>query len=408
MNMSKFLTESFIKYTAITSQSKSSETKLPTTDGQMKLAQQLKKDLQDMGISDITLQDNAILIARIEGTPSLPAISFMAHIDTVDIGASPHVHAQVLPFDGTDIVLNRQDNIIFKVSDYPEINHYKGESIIFTDGTSVLGGDDKAGVTVMMGLAHYLTQQKMTHGDIYLIFVPDEEVGLRGAYALDLDKIPVHYSYTIDGGTLGEFGYETFNGAAVSIDITGVSIHPGSAKGILVNPILVANEIISRLDKQDTPEHSEKKEGFFLVHDMMGNPSGATLDLIIRDFDLDKFNQRKTHIQEIIQEVQTLYPKAQIHYNISDSYANIANTLTEDRACIDLVEQAMKKLNITIHTTPIRGGTDGSVLSAKGRITPNIFTGAKNIHSVFEYLPISAFTKSFETILEMVKILAQP
>jgi len=407
MDITKFLVDSFIKYTAITSQSDGSQNHLPTTNGQIVLAKQLKEDLENIGITNVILQNNAILIAKISGDVSIPPISFMAHLDTADIGVSPDVYAQVIEFNGQDIILNQKENIIFKINDYPNIKNYLNESIIFTDGTSILGADDKAGITLMIGLAYYLTQNSYIHGDIYLVFVPDEEVGLRGAYNLDLSKIPVKYSYTLDGGELGEFGYETFNGASVDIHIKGVSVHPGSAKDILVNPILIVNEIISSMDKYDTPEHSENKQGFFLVHDINGNPTEAAIKMIIRDFDLTNFNKRKQQIENIIQQIQQNHPKSVIAYDITDSYANIANTLLADRSSINLVEQAMKNLNIPINISPIRGGTDGSVLSAKGLMTPNIFTGAMNIHSIYEYLPISSFTKSFQTILEMTKLLAK-
>ena len=402
---SVFLTTYFIKYTTITSQSKSNILELPTTPGQILLAKMLKDDLTDFGITDIELQDNAILLAKISGTTAAPPILFMAHIDTVDIGESPHVHAHIVNFKGEDFPLNKDKTIIFSITDHPEIMNYQNDNIIVTDGTSVLGGDDKAGVTVMMGLAKYLSSNNIPHGDVYLLFVPDEEVGLRGAYAIDINKLPKNIlSYTIDGGPIGEFGYETFNGASVVIDIKGVSIHPGSAKGILVNPILVANDIISLLDPLDTPEHSEGKEGFILVTDISGNASDAKIEMIIRDFDKEKFNTRKIFLQQTISKIQQKYPKASIELEISDSYANIANNLTNDKTCITIVEEAMSNLEIPIHVCPIRGGTDGAVFSSKGLPTPNLFTGAHNIHSIYEYLPISSFTKSLEVAIEIVKL----
>ena len=402
---SEFLTNSFIKYTSITSQSKSSILELPTTSGQMTLAKMLKEELISFGITDIELQDNAILLAKIPGTTPAKPVLFMAHIDTVDIGESPDVNAHVVAFKGVDFPLNKDNTKMFKVADHPEIMKYKNDNIIVTDGTSVLGADDKAGVTVMMGLAKYLSSSNDPHGDVYLLFVPDEEVGLRGAYAFDINKLPKNIlSYTIDGGPLGEFGYETFNGAGVTIDIKGVSIHPGSAKGILVNPILVANDILSLLDPLDTPEHSEGKEGFILVCDISGNASDAKIDMIIRDFDKEKFEARKVFLQKIVTQIKQKHPRASIELEISDSYANIANNLKEDRTCITIVEEAMKNINVPILVEPIRGGTDGAVFSSKGLPTPNLFTGAHDIHSVYEYLPVASFTKSLELTIEIVKL----
>ena len=402
---SEFLTNSFIKYTSITSQSKSSILELPTTSGQMTLAKMLKEELISFGITDINLQDNAILLAKISGTVDAKPVLFMAHIDTVDIGESPDVNAHVVAFKGVDFPLNKDNTKMFKVADHPEIMKYKNDNIIVTDGTSVLGADDKAGVTVMMGLAKYLSSSNDPHGDVYLLFVPDEEVGLRGAYAFDINKLPKNIlSYTIDGGPLGEFGYETFNGAGVTIDIKGVSIHPGSAKGILVNPILVANDILSLLDPLDTPEHSEGKEGFILVCDISGNASDAQIKMIIRDFDKERFEARKVFLQKIVTQIKQKHPRASIELEISDSYANIANNLKEDRTCITIVEEAMKNINVPILVEPIRGGTDGAVFSSKGLPTPNLFTGAHDIHSVYEYLPVASFTKSLELTIEIVKL----
>ena len=402
---SEFLTNSFIKYTSITTQSKSSILELPTTSGQMTLAKMLKEELISFGITDINLQDNAILLAKISGTVDAKPVLFMAHIDTVDIGESPDVNAHVVAFKGVDFPLNKDNTKMFKVADHPEIMKYKNDNIIVTDGTSVLGADDKAGVTVMMGLAKYLSSSNDPHGDVYLLFVPDEEVGLRGAYAFDINKLPKNIlSYTIDGGPLGEFGYETFNGAGVTIDIKGVSIHPGSAKGILVNPILVANDILSLLDPLDTPEHSEGKEGFILVCDISGNASDAQIKMIIRDFDKKRFEDRKVFLQKIVTQIQQKHPRASIELEISDSYANIANNLKEDRTCITIVEEAMKNINVPILVEPIRGGTDGAVFSSKGLPTPNLFTGAHDIHSVYEYLPVASFTKSLELAIEIVKL----
>ncbi|MGL5955836.1 MAG: peptidase T [Brevinema sp.] len=401
-----FLTEYFLKYSAVTTQSDATQYKIPTTTGQKILLDLIKSDLSALGIQDIKYQDEAILIAKIPKTvEKVPALAFMTHVDTANIGVSADVFAQVVDFVGEDIILNKQQNIILHVSDHPEILSYKNEKIIVSDGTSVLGADDKSGVTVMVGLATYLMTNSIEHGDIYLIFVPDEEVGLRGAYAFDIDQLPKDIlSYTIDGGPLGEFGYETFNGAGAVISIKGVSIHPGQAKGILVNPILVANDIISRLDPKDTPEHSEGKEGFILVTDIAGNASDAEIQMIIRDFDKEKFEVRKQFLHQIVDLVRIEHPKAQIVLEIKDSYANIANNLSEDSRCIDLVKEAMKNLNIPINIQPIRGGTDGAVFSSKGIPTPNLFTGAHDIHSVYEYLPVSAFAKSLETVIEMVAI----
>ncbi len=407
MNQREFLKDAFLRYTAITSQSDRHQNFLPTTEGQMILALLLKDELHEMGISDSELQDTGILIAKIPANTKAPALSFMAHLDTVDIGASPDVKAHLIAFTGEDFYLDNDKKILFKTEDYSHILDYKGDDIFVTDGTSVLGADDKAGVTVIMGIAKYFTTHDAPHGDIYLVFVPDEEIGLRGAKALDINKIPVEFSYTIDGSFLGNFNYETFNAASVIIKIEGVSIHPGRAKDVLVNPLLVAQDLIAQFDILDTPENSENYEGYFYFMEMTANPMEAVLDLNVRDFDLKKFDERKEYVHKIIKEIQDKYPRVKITYTMEDVYANIANFLATDRRPIEVVEKAMKNLNITMIRGPLRGGTDGSVLSSKGRMTPNIFTGSHNVHSIFEYLPLSSLEKSLEHALEVVKLIQE-
>lgn len=401
-----FLKDAFIRYTGITSQSDRHQTYLPTTEGQMELAILLKNELHSLGVTDTELQENAILIAKIPGNTTIPAVSFMSHLDTVDIGASPDVHAQLIKFTGEDFYLDKDKKVLFRVEDYPHIKNYLGDDIFVTDGTSVLGADDKAGVTVMMGIARHLTQNNVEHGDVYLVFVPDEEIGLRGAKALDIAKVPVEFSYTIDGSFIGNFNYETFNAAEAIITIEGVSIHPGRAKNVLLNPLLVAQDLVAQFDILDTPENSENHEGFFYFIEMKANPSGAVLDLLVRDFDLKKFEERKDFVKKVIADIQKKYPRAKISLKMEDVYANISNFLSQNRKPISIVEKAMENLGIPMVSGPLRGGTDGSVLSAKGRMTPNIFTGSHNVHSIYEYLPLTSLEKSLEHALEIIKLIA--
>ncbi len=406
MTQREYLKEAFIRYTKVESQSDRHKNTLPTTEGQRELAVLLKNELHEMGITDLELQDDAILIAKIPGNSDAPAVSFMSHLDTVDIGASPDVKAHVINFTGEDFYLDADKTILFKVDDYPTIKEYIGDEIIVTDGTSVLGSDDKAGVTVQMGIARYLTTNDVKHGDVYLLFVPDEEIGLNGAKAFDISKVPVEFSYTIDGsGVVGMINYETFNAASVVIKIEGVSIHPGTAKDILVNPILVAQDLISRFDVIDTPEHTSNYEGYFYFIEMKANPMEAILDLNVRDFDLKKFEERKQFVRDVVIEVQEKYPKAKITCTIEEDYANIGNYLGEDSRPIDLVKKSITNLGFTYQTSPLRGGTDGSALSVKGRMTPNLFTGGHNVHSIFEYQPLSTLEASLNNTLEMIKLL---
>ncbi len=240
------------------------------------------------------------------------------------------------------------------------------------------------------------------------MFVPDEEIGLKGAKALDIRELPVKFSYTVDcSDGVGSFSYETFNAAEANITVKGVSIHPGRAYGVLVNPVLVANDIIECFSDKDTPEHTKNYEGYYYFYSVEANPMEAKLSLNIRDFDLKKFEQRKKHVLEVIEKIKKKHPKAEISVDLYDVYANIANYLSEDRKPIDLVEQSLSNLGITMLKAPLRGGTDGSVLSAKGLMTPNIFTGGYNVHSIFEYLPVSALEKALDNTIEMVRILGE-
>lgn len=398
------LIDYFFEYLQFNTQSDETVKTIPSSSGQMELARYIVKQLDNFGIKDVSLDEQGVLIARIEGSIPGPTIAFLAHLDTADIGMNPEIQAQIIHFTGNDIILNSDKNIVMSPKLFPELMQYLGEDIIFSTGTSILGCDDKAGLAVLTTLGEYLIREKPEHSTVILIYVPDEEIGLLGSQLLDTKKINADFAYTIDGGPLGEFGYETFNAASAAITIQGISMHPGAGKDKLVNPILIANDLINQFDPLNTPENSEGKEGFFWIHTITGNPTHTKIELIIRDFDLKEFENKKQWLRSVIKNISIRYPKAKIDYDIIDNYANIANTLQSDRRCIDLAIQAMENLEITIHTEPIRGGTDGAILSAKGLITPNLFTGGHNFHSIYEFLPVRSFQKSFETALEIVKL----
>ncbi|MGO2370597.1 MAG: peptidase T, partial [Serratia sp. (in: enterobacteria)] len=324
-----------------------------------------------------------------------PRIGFITHIDTVDVGLSAHIHPQCLHFSGQDLCLNAEHDIWLRTAEHPEILAYPNEDIIFSDGTSVLGADNKAAVTVVMTLLANLSATDR-HGDILVAFVPDEEIGLRGAKALDLTRFDVDFAYTIDCCELGEVVYENFNAAAAEIHIEGVTAHPMSAKNILINPIRIANDIINQFDSRDTPEHTEGREGYFWFNDMVANANLATLKVSIRDFDLAAFNARKARIQEVVQQVAANYPRAKVSCTVTDIYSNISNSIGDDKRAIELIFGALAAHGIPPKVIPMRGGTDGAALSSRGLLTPNYFTGAHNFHSRFEFLPVSAFVKSYQ------------
>ncbi|MCY4764019.1 peptidase T [Klebsiella aerogenes] len=404
--LTRQLTQRFFRYLAITSQSDPRATTLPTTPGQHQMARALADELRQFGLDDIVVDEHATVTAVKKGTvPGAPRIGFITHIDTVDVGLSPDIHPQILRFTGEDLCLNPEQQIWLRVDEHPEILAYRDEEIIFSDGTSVLGADNKAAVTVVMTLLENLTAEHK-HGDIVVAFVPDEEVGLRGAKALDLSRFAVDFAWTIDCCELGEIVYENFNAASAEIRFTGVTAHPMSAKGVLVNPLLMATDFMSYFDRQQTPEHTAGREGYVWFNGIHGDQNSTRLQANIRDFDLDSFNRRKQQIGEAAEKIAAQYPTARAEFTISDTYSNISNAIGEDRRAIDLMFTAMESLGITPKPTPMRGGTDGAALSAKGLLTPNFFTGAHNFHSKFEFLPLRAFEASYLTALQLCLLAA--
>jgi len=401
------LTQRFFRYLAITSQSDPHVNTLPSTPGQKEMATLLADELQALGLDDIIIDEFATVTAVRKGNvPGAPRIGFITHIDTVDVGLSAEIHPQILSFTGSDLCLNQQQNIWLKTDEHPEILRYAGEDIIFSDGTSVLGADNKAAVTVVMTLLENLAATDKV-GDIVVAFVPDEEIGLRGAKALDLTRFDVDFAWTIDCCEIGEVVYENFNAAHAEITFTGVTSHPMSAKGVLVNPLLMATDYINHFDRQQTPEHTEGREGYIWFNGLAATQSEAVLTASIRDFDLVRFADRKQQLVEVAEKFAAQYPTAHVKYDISDTYTNISNAISEDRRAIDLIFTALDELNIPAKVIPMRGGTDGAALSAKGLLTPNFFTGAHNFHSRFEFLPLSSFEASYQVARKLCLLAAK-
>ncbi len=405
--LSRQLTHRFFRYLAITSQSDPRVKTLPSTPGQHDMARELAQELAQLGLDDIVIDEFATVTAVKKGNvPGAPRIGFITHIDTVDVGLSPDIHPQILTFTGEDLCLNKEKDIWLRVNEHPEILAYPNEEIIFSDGTSVLGADNKSAVTVVMTVLENLTAEHQ-HGDIVVAFVPDEEIGLRGAKALDLARFDVDFAYTIDCCELGEVVYENFNAAAAEITFTGVTAHPMSAKGVLVNPLLMAQDFISHFDRAETPENTEGREGYIWFNGMSASQQGAELKASIRDFDSASFAARKQKIQDVAQEIAAQYPSAKVSVEISDTYSNISSAIGEDRRAIDLIFAGLKEIGVEPKVIPMRGGTDGAALSAKGLLTPNYFTGAHNFHSKFEFLPVNSFVKSYELTVQLCLLAAK-
>ncbi len=407
------LAERFLRYSAISSQSDASAETVPTSEGQWELARLLQSELEEAGAKDIHLSDTCVLTAKIPSTlpenAAVPAIGFCTHLDTVDVNLSPEVKARVIQYDGGDVCLNEAEGVWLRENEHPEISRYAGERILVTDGTSVLGADDKAGVTSVMEAAVRLLQDPtVPHGDVYLSFVPDEEIGLRGVRTMDLERFPVQYAFTLDSCELGEVVESTFNAASATIDIVGVAAHPMNSKGNMVNPILIAHDIIAQFDREETPECTEGRESYIWVNEIEGNQTTARLGIAVRDHDLDGYEEKKQRIRDIAARVLAENPRAKVAVEIEDVYGNIEDAKTEENAvATDNIVKAMAELGIEPINLSMRGGTDGSWLSRQGIFTPNFFTGAHNFHSVFEFLPLNAFEKSFDMVNTLIRQAAQ-
>ena len=406
------LVERFLRYVNVPSQShQNGGSKVTSTETQWDMARLLQGELKSLGLKDISLSDKCVFTAQLPanlpaGTPLPPTIGFCAHIDTVDVSLSPVVKPRRLHYTGGDITLNAEKNIVMRAAQHPELSPYVGQELIVTDGTSVLGADNKAALAnIMTALATLVNDPAIPHGDICVAFVPDEECGLWGSKNMDFSKFPADYAYTIDCCALGEVVYETFNAGSAEITIHGVSAHPMSAKGVLVNPTLLAVDFVNLFDRKETPECTEGTEGYIWCQTIRSNPTTATVELNIRDHDKSRYERRKAMIAENVEKLRRMEPRCRVEYTMEDTYGNIADAVTdENRQAIDHIYTAMKHLGITPHTIAMRGGTDGSFISTKGILTPNYFTGGLNFHSNCEFLPIPSLRKSYEVTMMLIAL----
>ena len=406
------LVERFLRYVRVPSESKANGGKVvPSTQEQWDMARLLQKELESIGLKEVSLSDKCVLTGHLPANlppdaPHVPAIGFCAHMDTVDVSLSPVVKPQRVRYEGGDIVLNAAQNIVMRAAEHPELAPYVGQELIVTDGTSVLGADNKAAIANIMTALDTLTgDPTRPHGDVYVAFVPDEECGLWGSKNMDFTKFPVNYAYTIDCCALGEVVYETFNAGSAEVTIHGVSAHPMSAKGVLVNPTLLAVDFVNLFDRRETPECTEGTEGYIWCQTIRSNPTTATVELNIRDHDKARYEERKRLITANIEKLRQMEPRCRVDCTMEDTYGNIADAVTdENRQAIDNIYEAMKRLDITPNTIAMRGGTDGSFISTKGILTPNYFTGGLNFHSNCEFLPIPSLRKSYELTMALIAL----
>lgn len=403
------LIDRFLSYVTTDTESDPNSDATPSSDKQWVLAKALHQELQDIGMTDVTIDDKAYVMATLESNVGheVPTIGFVSHFDTspdfTGANVKPQIHEN---YQGGDIVLNAEKEIVLSPSYFEDLLLYKGNTLITTDGTTLLGADDKAGIAEIVSAMEYLIQNpEIPHGRIRVCFTPDEEIG-RGAHHFDVEKFGADWAYTMDGSQIGELEYENFNAAGAVVKVKGKIVHPGYAKGKMINSMYIATEFINALPAEETPEHTEGREGFYHLYDLQGGVDETKLQYIIRDHDKEKFEARKATVEQIARLLNDKYGADTVQVELKDQYYNMREKIEPVMHIVDLAEAAMKKAGITPIIKPIRGGTDGSQLSFMGLPCPNIFAGGHNFHGRYEYVPVENMEKAIEVIVNIASILA--
>ena len=399
----------FLGYVKYDTQSDELTNLTPSTPGQMVFAQALEKELKSLGLKDITLDDNGYLMTTLPSNTDrkVPTVGFIAHLDTSPDMSGRHVNPRIVEnYDGGNIVLDADAGVVLSVDDFPELKDYVGERLVVTDGKTLLGADDKAGVAEIITAVEYLlAHPEIKHGDIRIGFNPDEEIGL-GAHKFDVARFGADFAYTMDGGAIGELEYENFNAASAKVVFKGRNVHPGYAKHKMINSIRIANQFIIMLPRWETPEHTEDYEGFYHLIGVDGSVEETTLTYIIRDHDMDRFERRKKELEHLVRKTNNEFPGC-CTIEIKDQYYNMREKIEPVMFIVDIAKQAMVNAGVTPKVQPIRGGTDGAQLSFKGLPCPNIFAGGLNFHGRYEYVPVSSMEKATDVIIEICKLVEQ-
>ncbi len=402
------LVDRFLDYVKFDTQSDELTNLTPSTPGQMVFAQYLEKELQKMGLEDITLDENGYLMATLPANTDgdIPVVGFIAHLDTSPDMSGRHVNPRIVKnYDGQDITLNEKEQIVLSPGEFPELRDYVGQDLIVTDGTTLLGADDKAGIAEIISAVAYLQEHpEIKHGKIRIAFNPDEEIGL-GAHKFDVEHFGCDFAYTMDGGEIGELEYENFNAAVARITIKGRNVHPGSAKHKMINFIRVATLFTQMLPRWETPEHTEGYEGFYHLVNIEGSVESTTITYIIRDHDRARFESRKREIEHLVNKTNNEYPGC-CTAEIKDQYYNMREKIEPVMHIIDIAKQAMYDAGVTPKVLPIRGGTDGAQLSFKGLPCPNIFAGGLNFHGRYEFVPVPSMEKARDVIVHIARLVA--
>lgn len=405
----------FISYVTIDTESDPNSNTTPSTEKQWDLANKLVEELKTIGMQDVSIDDKAYIMATLPSNieEEVPTIGFISHFDTTPDFTGANVKPQIVAnYNGKDIILNAEQNIILSPSYFKDLLQYKGQTLITTDGTTLLGADDKAGITEIVTAMEYLIQHpEIKHGKIRVGFTPDEEIG-RGAHFFDVEKFGAQWAYTMDGSQIGELEYENFNAAGAKITFKGKSVHPGYAKGKMINSMLIANDFINELPADEVPEKTKGYQGFYHIHHLNGSIEESVVELIIRDHNRKKFEKRKEKIQKIAKKINKKFAKQFgediVVVEIKDQYFNMKEKVVPVKHIVNIAEKAMKNLNIKPIIKPIRGGTDGSQLSYTGLPCPNIFAGGHNFHGKYEYVPVESMQKAVEVIIKIAELTALP
>ena len=400
------LKERFLRYVKFETRSDETSDTIPSTPSQMEFAKMLKKELEDLGLENVFINKacfvNATLPSNID--KKVKTIGFIAHMDTADFNAVEISPKIIENYDGKDIVLNKEKNIVMKVDEFPNLKNYIGKTLITTDGTTLLGSDDKSGIVEIIEAVKYLIEHpEIKHGEIKMAFGPDEEIG-RGADYFDVKEFAADYAYTMDGGPVGELEYESFNAAQATFTIKGVSVHPGTAKGKMINAGLIAAEIISMFPKDEVPEKTEGYEGFYYLCNVEASCEDGQVIYIIRDHDREKFNAKKKFVEEIAKKINEKYPKKVIELEMKDQYYNMGEIIKDHMYVVDIAKEAMENVGVNPLIKAIRGGTDGSKISFMGLPTPNIFAGGENFHGKYEFVALESMEKATDVIIEIIKL----
>ncbi|MDN6280275.1 MAG: peptidase T [Psychroflexus sp.] len=406
----KEILDRFLKYIKIDTQSDPNSNETPSTEKQWDLANLLKEELDEIGMSDVSIDENSYVMATLPSNcdHEIPAIGFVSHFDTSPDYSGTNINPQIHEnYDGKDIILNKEKDIVLSPSYFDDLKRYLGNTIITTDGTTLLGADDKAGITEIMAAMKYLIENpEIKHGDIKVGFTPDEEIG-RGAHKFDVDKFGAEYAYTMDGSEIGELEYENFNAASAIVSVNGRIVHPGYAKGKMINSMYLAQRFMDSLPKNEVPEKTEGYEGFFHLTSVSGEVEETKLNYIIRDHDKDKYEARKQLMLDIAETLNEEIGDNTFEIKIEDQYFNMKEKVEPVKHIVDIAEEAMKAVHIEPIIKPIRGGTDGAQLSYMGLPCPNIFAGGHNFHGKFEYVPLENMVKATEVIIKIAELTAE-